>query len=251
MQADQTAYPAGQQYPGAQQQPVTQQPSPVQQSPASRQYRYLSDPTTLTTVLKTLLWIGFATVIISILSDFAQLALLFSGSISETQAQANDVRQQLIGLLAGAVFLPTAVTFMVWVHRANSNCRGFGAKGMKFTPGWAVGFFFVPIMSLYKPYYCMKEIWDVSSDPVNWQRVRGGALVGLWWMLWLISGGLSVVASAWAGNAQSIRSFQDATAFSIFAGVVDIVLYLVVIRMISQIFRKQENLVRGNAPRFE
>ena len=224
---------------------VVQTAAPVQQ------YRYTSDPSSLTTVFKSLLWAGVVMGFIALFSDFAQLSMVFSGSFTDAQAEANNLRQGSIALLYVALFLATSVVFMFWVYRANTNCRGFGARGMKFTPGWAVAWFFVPFANLYKPYQCMKEIWDVSSDPVHWSHLKGGALVGWWWMLWLVGNGVSRIASAWASRANSIRALQDATALSIVADVLDLALYLVLIAVIARISRKQEILVRGTAPRFE
>ena len=36
-----------------------------------------------------------------------------------------------------------------------------------FTPGWSVGWFFVPIMNPWKPFQAMREIWQASAEPGN------------------------------------------------------------------------------------
>ena len=66
--------------------------------------------------------------------------------------------------------------------RANRNARAFGAP-LSNSPGWAAGWFFVPIAFWWKPYYAMKEIWQ-GSDPdpaVNPLQARVSALLPWWW----------------------------------------------------------------------
>ena len=53
--------------------------------------------------------------------------------------------------------------FCLFMPRANRNARAFGSS-MSISPGWAAGWFFVPIANLWMPYQAMKEIWQ-GSDP--------------------------------------------------------------------------------------
>jgi hypothetical protein len=152
-----------------------------------KEYHYSKDPSSLTKFLKTMLWVSLGISIISLLSDFMQMNLLSSGTFSQAAAESNDSRQQIMGILYLVAFIITGISFLRWIHRANSNCRGFGAQGMEFTPCWSIGYYFIPFINLYKPYRAMKEIWKVSTNPVNWQNGNGSCLLGWWWALWLIS----------------------------------------------------------------
>ena len=57
-------------------------------------------------------------------------------------------------------------------HRANYNARQLGAADMRFTPGWAVGWHFIPIAWFWKPYQAMTEIWraSVNARPTGARR---------------------------------------------------------------------------------
>jgi len=74
------------------------------------------------------------------------------------------------------------VIFFFWVYFTNRNCRGF-TTAMKFSSGWAVGWFFVPIFNLFRPYQVMQEIWKVSEHPRSWQDCRDSIFVGFWFAL--------------------------------------------------------------------
>ncbi len=92
-----------------------------------------------------------------------------------------------LGLLVAHVF--AAVMFSIWVHRAARNLVGLGRHGMTFTPGWCVGWFFVPFANLVKPLQAMQEVWRASGPEARegyWATAPTTPLFGLWWATWLI-----------------------------------------------------------------
>jgi hypothetical protein len=135
--------------------------------------------------------------LIAIGSDYSQIQLILKVKAGETispeTANANDRRQQLIGLLQLLVLLPTSLLFLIWTHRVHRNLLVLGARHLKFTPGWAVGWWFVPIMNWFRPYQVMKEIWKASdpvvglSDPYSWQTATTPSIMPWWWALFLLS----------------------------------------------------------------
>lgn len=101
----------------------------------------------------------------------------------------------LVTLLQVAVFIATVVAFLMWMHRAYRNLPALGAHGLDTTPGWAVGYFFIPFANLVKPFQVVREIWR-KSRPVGEERESFGgvsphagtpALVGWWWAFWIIA----------------------------------------------------------------
>ena len=220
--------------------------SEIEMNPIGQEYQYTIDPTPLTKFLKTMLWISLGISVLSLLSDFMQMNLLSADTFSQAAAEANDSRQQVIGILYLAAFIITGIAFLKWIHRANKNCYGFGAQGMKFTPGWSIGYYFIPILNLYKPYRAMKEIWKVSTNPTNWQNENGSALLGWWWALWLLSGFLEQALLRMSMRADSISLLQTSTTVSMLSGIIDIPLYIVAVSLITTIYTKQEKLVKKN-----
>jgi len=208
-------------------------------------FRYTKNPEALTKFLKTMLWVSLGVTVLTIISDFLQLNLL-SGYFTKSGAESNDARQSIIGLIYLVIFIITSVVFLKWVHRANLNCRGFGAQGMKYTPGWSVGYYFIPILNLFRPYQVMKEIWKASKNPVAWQVQEGSALLGWWWALWLISGVLGQLSFRMSLNAQTVDSLKAATVVSIISGIVDIPLCIVAVLLVSGIFTMQEKLEKNS-----
>lgn len=89
-------------------------------------------------------------------------------------------------IFLGLAALTTAVIVSRWIYRANSNARALGASEMAFTPGAAVGWYFVPIANFWKPYQAMREIWKASVSPAGWERQRVSALLPTWWLLAIV-----------------------------------------------------------------
>jgi hypothetical protein len=56
-----------------------------------------------------------------------------------------------------ACVLAAFVLVGVWIYRANANAHALGGD-LSVSPGWAVGWFFVPIACLFKPYLAMRRL---------------------------------------------------------------------------------------------
>ena len=138
------------------------------------------------------------------------------------------------------LLLGTGICFLVWTYRLNRNLRVFGVTGLKFTPGWAVGYFFIPVISLWRPYQIFQEIWQ-ASDPgpaprsgQAWQNLPVPALLGFWWVLWMIS---NVVDRLAAQSPNDPESEMVSAVFSL----VSAILAVAVVRLFTA---RQERTAR-------
>ncbi|MPV86282.1 DUF4328 domain-containing protein [Cardiobacteriales bacterium ML27] len=199
---------------------------------------------------KCVVWALYAQVVvavISIISGFMEYQLLtdYERGVYASQdeavadGEANDRRQMVIAIGYGAVFIISGFLILKWVYRANYNARQLGAVGMKFTPGWSVGWYFIPIMSLWKPFQAMREIWQVSHNPKDWQSVEAGSILGAWWAFFLINGWLGRVVYNQSNRAEEIAEFKQAASLSLASDVVGIILALVTLLLVNKIYRAQ------------
>ena len=73
--------------------------------------------------------------------------------------------------------------YCVWKRRSMRNAWILAADaGRKpsISPGWSIGFYFIPIMMWFMPFKAMKEIWQTSVP----ERRLG--LLSLWWGSWIL-----------------------------------------------------------------
>lgn len=201
----------------------------------------------LTKWVKWFLYIQIAVAIISLISGNMEYQLLnaYENGVYTSQEQAiadgeaNDARQGIIGMVYPVVFIISGIMILKWIYRANYNARQLGAKDMKFTPGWSVGWYFIPIFTLWKPYQAMKEIWKASSNPDNWSKVKASSILPWWWFFWLVNNFLGQVGMRMSLRADEIPELKAANLVYQASDVVSIVLALVTMALINGIYQAQ------------
>ena len=186
------------------------------------------------TPIGTLSW-----VVTVLLGLFAVLSLVL---LAAFPLAATEFHQVSIGvdISQALLLLVTGICFLVWTYRLNRNLRVLGVAGLKFTPGWAVGYFFIPVVSLWQPYQVFREIWQ-ASDPgpaprsgQAWQTLPVPALLGFWWVLWMISNVVDRLSAQTPSNA-------DAEIASAVFGLISAVLAVGVVRTFTA---RQEKTAR-------
>jgi len=210
------------------------------------------DASGMTKAVQIFLILGIILSAISILSSISQYSLLGKiergdfGSEQEMMntAAANDAREGLIGLAQIGLYTVTVIIAAFWINRASHNARSLGAKGMTFTPGWAVGWHFVPIANLWKPYEAMKEIWQCSQSPLNWQSQPINALLPIWWTFWIVCSLLGNFMFRASMGAKDIPELQAVTILNIISSLLDIPLSLIFMALITQIYRMQSSQIQ-------
>ncbi|HEX4695666.1 DUF4328 domain-containing protein [Sphingomonas sp.] len=105
----------------------------------------------------------------------------------------------LAELVVIGTMLLTAIVVGVWIYRAMAVAH-LSHPDLTISPGWAVGWYFVPIASLWKPYEAMVEIVESSGArrPGRWAFVRD--LIGWWWAAWIGRAFLGMVQSLMSRN---------------------------------------------------
>jgi hypothetical protein len=173
------------------------------------------------TIPARLLLVGLAVTavlgVVAALSDWAAADLLSrratdEGLVSEAEFNATGLRQGGVWLLQVLLWLLTGVAFIVWFHRAYRNLAGLGARSLRFTSGWAIGAWFVPVLNLVRPKQLMDDIWR-ATDPVlvgqpgvAWKQQPVSKMVLAWWAAYL---GANLTEAVAANLGQLV---PDATA---------------------------------------
>jgi len=188
--------------------------------------------------------------LIAILSRYAQAELLkraiAGGIITESEATANDMREAVIGFVQFGLYVTSGILFLIWIHRAYKNLHSIRADGLRFTPGWAVGWFFVPIMSLFRPYQVVSEIWRASNpkidlaDTTSWQTSVSSSVVGWWWAFFLISNFVANIALRTVFSGEELSDLLTSTYAYIVSDAIDVVGILITILMVRRIGQFQE-----------
>ena len=73
-----------------------------------------------------------------------------------------------------------AVVFIRWIHAAYRNLEVVAPSEKRYSPGWAIGSWFVPIMNLFRPKQMINDVWRAGD-------AKPGVLLLGWWLLWILS----------------------------------------------------------------
>ena len=112
-----------------------------------------------------------------------------------------NIEHLAIAIIATSILF--IVIFLIWKHRAVSNSISIrGSHGLppnKIRPGWAVGYYFIPILNLVMPVKAMAETYATSF------QTRASMLIVGWWGAFIISIVLSKIGQVMITAAISSR----------------------------------------------
>ena len=160
--------------------------------------------------------------------------------------------ESYVGWLSGLAivqlitFLFMLVVFFMWIHRVHRNLPALGARDLRFTPGWAIGWFFVPIMNLIRPYEVVREIYKASdpnadiSDGCSWKNAYTSPVIGMWWILWLISSFVGYALLRISSGAETLIEFEIMCLVMLGSDMLSIVVFILLIIVVRSIDTRQK-----------
>jgi hypothetical protein len=200
------------------------------------------DPTGLTRTTQWSLYILGALVLASIATALFERNLLTRTLAGEGVLELAEMSDTVMTGLAFAVvaaWIFSAVYSLRFIYRANLNAQRLGAD-LEYSPGWAVGYYFIPILNIWKPYQAMREIWQASESPRNWQRMDRPGLLPAWWALWLLAGFIDNAAARLAlRGGDDLDGLLTTNAVSIVSDLVWVPLIILFYILITRIYRMQ------------
>ncbi|MCC6406559.1 MAG: DUF4328 domain-containing protein [Planctomycetes bacterium] len=192
--------------------------------------------------------------VVALFADIAQYALLgdlaAGVDVDPSTIEANDSRQLLFAWLQNGAFIVTAVFWLVWFHRAYGNLKLLGRKHTKYGPGWAVGYWFVPVVNLVMPYLLTRETWlkSASGSPKpGVPRASRAPRLGAWWTFYLFNGASNRFAAFLVRAAETVDDWILLTQLATVGDVLIIVASVLAFTVVSSIDRAQVEAVRAAA----
>jgi hypothetical protein len=155
--------------------------------------------------------------------------------------------QGLIALFQVPVYIATLVMFLIWLFRIYKNLDFLESQQHReFTPGWAVGWWFVPFANLVKPFQVMREAWFDSNPEIETEQTflsaslrAAPSYMGFWWALWIGSNIFSNIA----GRFSDLNDPADVPLLGlvfILASGLSIAAAIICIKMVRDITSRQE-----------
>ena len=186
-----------------------------------------------------MVWIVLAMEVISLFSNYFQYDLLNQVSdgnpLLMDDANANDSRVQLIAVLYLMVFIVSGITFIMWFRRAYFNLHN-RVDFLEYSEGWAAGSWFVPIMSLFRPFKIMKEIYQVLLRILHKKEIKTNVstqFLGWWWFLWVVNGVIGQMSFRLSMHAETLNELIKSTTIEMIGNVLGIPLAILTVKVIK------------------
>jgi hypothetical protein len=165
---------------------------------------YLPNFQSLTSQSRAAVYTIWTSTIVANLSDMVDI--VSPGSISSSVASLNS----WIGLAASIVYL-------VWLYRAYKGTISLASAQPQTSPGWAVAYYFIPILAFYKPLQIVQEMYRLSDpNPAVSSTGKAPGLYLRWWLCYIVS--------ELTGIAESIASDHSTKVVLIVTAIPDILL---------------------------
>jgi hypothetical protein len=153
-----------------------------------------------------------------------------------------DLRLARVADIAAVVNLVALFACIIvvgrWIYRASVNAHAVSSE-MTISPGWAVGWYFVPIANLFKPYQAMREIWMASHFRGNWHDEPTPQLLVGWWALWIVTNILGNISFRLSMRDDSADMFAMTSMIDVVQSVLNVPLCLILIAIMRRIAAAQ------------
>ncbi len=184
--------------------------------------------------------------VFAVITGIAQIASPGSTLPTSDRISSWLLIQGLIALLQVPVYVCAAVVFLMWLFRTYKNLAALRADRTEFTPGWAVGWWFIPFANLVKPFQVVRSVWAESDPDVEMETgflasVQAGApgFMALWWAMWILANIVSNITSR-VYDPQDMRTTELSGYLFIIDGALWVAASILAIKVIKTITDRQE-----------
>jgi hypothetical protein len=123
---------------------------------------------------------------------------------------AMDDAWAVSGIIVGLLALVTGIVFIVWMNKAHKVTSWIRPANRRWSSGWTVGGWFVPVGNLVIPRLVLGEIerlaTDARSGPTpgdGWKQQRTMPIGWVWWIAFIGGSVLSMVSSSMLDSAMN------------------------------------------------
>jgi hypothetical protein len=207
----------------------------------------------LSRVLRALLTIGIVVDVVNIVVTFLEIQTLerFKTVFVGLQ-EVNDAfdRSRVVGIVVAVAYLSTILVWLIWQHRGQSNLHALAIPRLTFSPGWAVGWWLIPVANLWKPFQTVRELWKASDGDERWRGSPTWSVIGWWWACWVVFNILYNTTIRLYGSASAtVDSYIIGDRISIVGDLVSVVAAVLAISIVRSVTDRQTRLEQVVADR--
>ncbi len=163
----------------------------------------------------------------------------FIGSMSFYLDILSGTAQLIVKLVVG-------ILFIMWFRRAYWNLHQL-VTNLKHSDGWAAGAWFVPIMSLFRPYQIMQELWVESSTYMNKRKIQpelseDDVPMGWWWAAFISASIISNISGRLYLRSDDLGLYEGAIITDYISSGLSIIAGFLVVKVIDGYHQLEQQL---------
>ena len=141
---------------------------------------------------------------------------------------------------AAIIQIGLMVSFFIWMFRSTANLYFLNLSPVRITPGWAVGWYFIPIVNAWKGFSAANQLWRASPDGEITEQ--SSTMIWWWWLTLVAWSVVTAGATTMAEKATTIDVFRSAVAIYVIGGMLGILAAVLLVVLTRTITRKQYGL---------
>ncbi len=186
--------------------------------------------------------------LIAVISGYFEFELLerivSGGTYTENEISLNDLRQGIIGLIQGALYISSIILFLNWFRRAYWNLHQIGEYQPQYNDSMTIWGFAIPFINLYRPFKMIKEIVDGLTQKLkaldsNYTSYVNNSVIGFWWALFLITNFVGQIAFKAMLKGDTIEQLIHSTQAYLISDALDLIAAILTAIMIKQISKDE------------
>lgn len=198
----------------------------------------------------TLVWIVMALNMLSLGSGYYSYQLLCQIEegieVPLDVASKSDLLELVIAIGYLVAFVISGVMFLRWFTRAYSNLK-LRTPYTDHTMTWVWASWFVPIISAFKPFKIMSELYRrtstlLSEAGADLQNRHTSAVLGWWWALWLVSNVVTNASFRYSMTAESVEELINVAIINLIDNAIGIPLAVITVKVIHDYARLESRL---------
>jgi uncharacterized protein DUF4328 len=184
-----------------------------------------------------------AVIVVLRVLEIGLLARIARGElVTPAEADRSDDRVAAAGVTWAVLLAVTGIVWLVWQHRSHANLHAARLSQLRTTPGWAVGWWLIPLANLVKPFQTVRELWKASGGEPEWWRIPTWPVIGWWWASWVATAVLGRVTATLFRDARTVDALGAASRWSLVTTAGSIVAAILAIGIVRSVVRRQEAL---------
>ncbi len=154
-------------------------------------FRTLGGLTTALTWLLAAASVSALAVAVATANHLSKIETFFDNPTFTTVHDANDAADvaNAIDFILEAISLAIFVLLIMFLFRASKNTELWDTSQRTWTPGWAIGGWFIPLAFFVIPFLVVRDIWQRTPESSGEGRGPGSAsgfVLVVWWVLFVI-----------------------------------------------------------------